>query len=244
MRLVLLNLIFTCLLVTMQAQSTAYVLQGGLTMATQRWDNNFDREPMFSPHMALAIESVNNDNDASSFFAQLGYHVKGSAQRFQFINLNNNLPFPGVVTQRFEFNNVSLILGAKQKKPLREKSKFYYFGGLRGDYTVDTNIDRLTDGNPFLTPFYPFVAYMNRWMFGLSLGGGLEFKFSELIGGEIKLSVNPDLTLQYNQPPILNVQDPFNPGQNRTIEARRIRNLTIELSAGIRLLRKVEYIDE
>jgi hypothetical protein len=85
---------------------------------------------------------------------------------------------------------------------------------------------------------------MNRWMFGLSLGGGMEFKLGELVGGQLKLSLHPDLTLQYNQPSLENVLNPYSPGTTTTIPERRIRNNALELSVGIRLLRKVVYVDE
>ena len=84
---------------------------------------------------------------------------------------------------------------------------------------------------------------MNRWMVGVSVGGGLQFEFGELIGGQISLSVNPDLTSQINQPPGI-VSDPFNPGQNISISAKRVRNTTLELSFGLRLLKKVILVDE
>jgi len=85
---------------------------------------------------------------------------------------------------------------------------------------------------------------MNRWMAGFTINTGIEFKLSELIGGELKLSIQPDVTLQYNQPAIGNVIDPYTPGNVITISERRIRNAAVELSVGVRLLRKVEYLDE
>jgi hypothetical protein len=230
------------------AQSTAYVLQGGLTMGTQRWDNNFSREPLFAWHGALAIESVNNEDDNSAFFAQFGYHIKGSATRFRFLNINNGLP-GGVFTERFEFRNLSMTLGAKQKFALAnsDNARYYYFGGLRTDYTLSTNIDELASRSSF-PGLYPFVGFMNRWMFGLTIGGGLEWQIRELLGLELKFSVCPDLTLQYNQPPINNVIVPGGgglggAGQTINIEARRIRNTALEFGVGLRLLRKVEYVD-
>ena len=99
--------------------------------------------------------------------------------------------------------------------------------------------------SPFAVAFYPQIGAMNRWMFGVSLGGGLEFPFSELVGGQLTVSLHPDLTLQYNQPaspPLINPVDPGGPPI--IIGERRIRNLALEISLGIRLLRKVVYVDE
>jgi hypothetical protein len=227
----------------LMAQSTAFVLNGGLTMGIQRWDG-FDREPLFAWHGALSIESVENEEDKASLFAQFGYHVKGSATRF--ININQGSGFPnGTFSEEFRFNQISSTFGAKSKRPLgvTGRSKWYYFGGIRCDYTLSTNIDELGAANQLNRLYYPQVNFMNRWLFGAAAGAGIEFKWTELLGGEVKLSVCPDFTLQYNQPPIPNVIDPWNPGSTTTIGERRIRNTAIELSFGLRLLRKVEYVE-
>jgi hypothetical protein len=76
-------------------------------------------------------------------------------------------------------------------------------------------------------------------MLGLTVGGGLEINIRELVGAQIELTLNPDITPQYKQGAIPNV---IVPGQGTVnIEERRIRNTTIELSVGLRLLRKVIY---
>ena len=226
----------------LEAQSTAFVISGGPTIGSQRWDNYFEREPLLRYHGALAVESINNENDRSSLFAQIGYHVKGSATRFQFYTQGGGL---SRLTESFEFHNASLIVGAKQKAPLGSSGmKYFYFGGLRGDYTISTNLDELAEstvGNPWLRVVYPFEGFVRKWIFGLSVGGGLEFPFGDLVGAQLQLSLHPDFTLQYNQPPIPNVIDPYNPGQSFTIQERQIRNTAIELSLGLRLLRKVVY---
>ena len=236
-----------CCLSRTNAQSTAYVFSSGATIGSQRWDNSFDRQPLLQWHGSIAAESVNNDDDRGSLFAQIGYHVKGSAVRVQYINYNGTGAFQ--TTDRFKFNNISLILGAKQKFPLGGgTSKYYYFGGIRGDYTVSTNLEELREANGnngWAAAFYPFPQYVNKIMGGVSIGGGVETPFSDLVGAEFKLSIHPDFTLQYNQPPIPNViiNDPFFQGQNTTIPQRRIRNVAIEFSIGLRLLRKVVIVD-
>jgi hypothetical protein len=224
------------------AQSTAFILNIGPSIGIQKWDNSFDREPLFKYHASLGIESVNNEDDRGALFAQVGYHVKGSANRFSFWRISGG--GVEIFTENFLFNNISLLLGAKQKKPLgNAAAKYFYFGGIRGDYTLNTNLKKLNEENPFLRTYYPQDGFVRKWNAGVSVGGGLELGFSELIGAQVMLSVNPDLTNQYFQPPIPNVIDPFTPGQTITIPERRIRNTTIELSLGLRLLRKVEYVD-
>lgn len=223
------------------AQSTAFVIQGGPTVGRQRWDNNFDNQLLFKYHGALAIESYENENNRNTLYLQMGYHVKGSANRFTYTTIGQGI---NRFTVEFRFTNLSLILGAKQKIPLGSgPNRLVYFGGIRGDYTVGTNLKELAQGNIFLQSIYPQEGFVKKFMFGLTLGTGIELPFSELVGGQITLSIHPDLTNQYNQPPIPNVINPNSPGQTYTIPERRIRNLTLELSFGVRLLKKVVYVD-
>lgn len=224
----------------MSAQSTAFVIGGGPSIGFQRWDNSFDRQPLLKYHATLGIETVNNEDDNGAVFAQFGYHIRGSATRFRFFQGAGNpiLTF----SEEFQFRNLSLILGGKQKFQLGAKSRYFYYAGIRGDYTLSTNIDELSGGkDQAIRLYYPFIGAMNRWMVGASAGGGIEFPFGELVGGQITFSVHPDFLLQYNQPAINNVIDPFNPGQRITIPERRIRNVTLELTVALRLIRKVVY---
>jgi len=227
------------------AQSTAYVFNIGPTAGLQKWDNTSGREPLFQYHASFAMETINNDDDRSSFFMQLGYHVKGSASRYRYYNIVSGFP-GGTYTERFKFNNFSMVLGAKQRYDLGAtgRSKYFYFGGLRGDYTYSTNIDNLPNANTSCNPAaYPLMGGVQRWVVGFSVGGGIEFSFSELVGAQVQLSVNPDVTPQYRQNAIPNVIDLCNPGYIYNIEERRIRNTTVELSVGLRLLKKVVYVD-
>ena len=84
---------------------------------------------------------------------------------------------------------------------------------------------------------------VQRWMAGFSVGGGLEFDISELVGAQVQISVNPDVTPQYRQNAIPNVIDICNQGLTYSIPERRIRNTTVEISVGLRLLKKVILVD-
>jgi len=227
------------------AQSTAYVIQFGPTAGLQKWDNSAGREPLFQYHAALSMETINNEDNRGSFYMQLGYHVKGSATRYRFFSLVSGAP-GGTATERFKFNNFSFSLGAKQRFKESESGRlhYFYFGGLRGDYTYSTNIDELRDGSNVCNPgFYPLMGGVQRWMAGFSVGGGLEFDISELVGAQVQLSVNPDVTPQYRQNAIPNVIDICNQGLTYSIPERRIRNTTVEISVGLRLLKKVILVD-
>jgi len=78
--------------------------------------------------------------------------------------------------------------------------------------------------------------------YGVYIGGGLEFALSELVGAVVELNVSPDFSFQYQQPPIGNITDPFT-GNSFNIAERKIVNVVLELSVGIRFLRVVEYVD-
>ena len=227
---------------TMPAQGYFFGLKGGPSLGIQQW-NSIDQDPLIAYHVDAFIESNEEDAEAFSVFAQLGYHVKGSANRNTRFNLNNggiyNLP-----TQEFQFRNAVLTLAGKKRLNFRGDFIPFYAFGIRGEYTINTNLQDFQEANTLLnSTFYPTDFYVNRFQYGVYLGGGLEFAMSELVGGAVELSLNPDFSKQYFQPALAGIIDPFRPGQQRTIPERNIRNVTIELSVALRLLRKVEYID-
>jgi hypothetical protein len=222
----------------LMAQGSYFGVKGGLTVGTQQW-NNYDRDPLFKYHGIVFIESL-EETGQFAVFAQAGLHQKGSALRYQTGSFFGNDYRPPA--DEFIFNNISLTVGMKRKELLTEKSKFYYLFGLRGDYTVSTNLGDY-DEDQFNRNFYPFEEFVRPWNFGLTVGGGLDFDISEFVGAFLEFTVNPDLSLQYRQPRIGNVPDPFRPGQNVTIGEREIRNITFEVTVGIRFLRQVIYVD-
>ena len=225
----------------LEAQSRAYTFQGGLTVGTQKWEGT-EQDPLFRYHGLFSIESV-PDNNAFGLFARVGYHVKGSAWRN---NLFSNVGSQGftILTQDFEFRNISLTLGAKKKFTDRGRATLYYLFGARGEYNIGTNLDEYVAANEFSgSPVYPFDEAVLDFTYGLTLGGGAEVPVSEFISAVFEFTVNPDFALQYRQ-------DAFNgtvffngTAQQRTFQARNITNLTLELSVGFRFLHKIEYID-
>lgn len=228
----------------LEAQSTAYVIQAGPTLGTQRWDNGADRQMLFGRHLTLGFETVDFEENKNALLAQFGYHVKGSATRFNLVNANGGIF--NTFSESFRYNILSSLFAAKQKKPLgaNDNNRYFYFGGIRADYVLSNNVDELIARNPFLSIYYPQAGALNRWTFGVSIGGGLEFNFRELVGGQLTFTLSPDLTNLYNQPPIQNVQNPFGgTGQNITVSQRRIRNTAFEVSLGARLIKKVEIVD-
>ena len=219
--------------------SFAWGVKGGITAGFQQW-NSYEQDPLFKYHGDLYIESYDSP-DANALFAQIGYHVKGSALRNR-----NGRTLTGDIfrlsTRTFEFNNASFSTGFKQRFDVGAK-KAYYLVGLRADYTLSTNLsdyDNLGNGtNRF---FYPFDDFVRKFNYGITGGAGMEFMFGDLIGGVIEFSLAPDISFQYEQPAIGNVYDPFT-GNDRNIPERRIRNFAAEISVGFRFLRIVEYVD-
>ena len=220
-------------------------IKGGLSIGFQKW-NAFERDPLFRYHGIAFIESATEEN--VGLFAQAGYHIRGSAIRTPVVTIQGiSRPFDAF-TVPFEFQNVALSIGAKQKFALGlGENKFYYLIGVRGEYTIGTNLrpDGITEDHPFFFS-YPFDEFVNNINYGLIAGGGIEFNISEFVGALIELTVNPDFSKQYNQPEIPNVINPnqFSGGSsNITIRERNIVNTTFELSIGFRFLRRVEYVD-
>ncbi len=218
-------------------------MKGGLTVGFQNWEG-IDRDPLCKYHGIAYIESLSEGNEFA-IFAQLGYHVKGSAIR----NRNFYNPYSQTYyrpdAKEFLFHNISLTFGGKKKYDFKKNTKAYYMLGIRGDYTIDTNLDEYTKYNElYNSAYFPIddPSLIQNFNYGVTVGGGLEFAFSELIGGILEFTVSPDFSKQYRQPAIPNVIDPWT-GNSRTIPERQIVNTTFEISLGVRLLRKIEYID-
>jgi hypothetical protein len=227
------------------AQGFAWGLKGGLTTGYQQWDQSSfsSRGPLYAWHGIAFIESL-EEAGVFSLFAQAGYHVKGSSIRTY--SFQSGSIFRPVYSIPFKFNNASLILGGKQRKPLGNQY-WYYLLGVRGDYTVSTKLrpDNVDPNDRYFALLYPFDAFVRKFNYGVTVGGGLELKLGDLIGTMIELTVNPDFSLQYQQPSIPNVPNPNVIGGSTTITLpeRRIRNLTIELTLGFRFLNQVVYED-
>ena len=215
----------------MQSQSFVFGPKIGPTIAFQKW-NNFDQDALLAYHAALFIESYSEDvENKGTLYAQFGYHTRGSAIRVNDFIQNRNY------TSSFKFTNLALTVGARQMVGTSGFKPYYHFG-LRLEYTLKTNMDQYeTLGSAV---FYPNNQFVNKLNYGVSLGGGFQKEFSEFVGGAFELTISPDLSKQYEQPAINNVLVPGST-QPRTISARDIRNLSLEISVVLRLLRKVEY---
>lgn len=241
MRLVLISLIGLLFLSSnIHAQNFAYGLKGGLSVGFQEWDN-FERQPLFRYHGIAFIESASEDQ--FGVLAQLGYHENGSANRSRnpiFIDNNGNISTGSNFSQQFIFRNITLTLGAKKKHELN-KLMAYYMLGIRGNFTVGTNLEEYETYNQrFL--IYPVEGGVKKLSYGVMVGGGFEFPFGELVSGLLEFTINPDLSQQYYTPPLANVRHPIT-NETYTVSERTIKNVTLEVTVGIRFLNKVVYVD-
>ncbi len=225
-------------------QGMAFGFKGGPSIGFQKWNTGSQRDALFAYHGIAFIESL-AEQDEFSIFAQAGYHVKGGAvryNRFTYLDNSNNLREFGGRTDRYEFRNLSLTIGGKQKFGLNNFS-YYYLFGLRGEFTASTNLNERADGFPVgIANYFPTDDFVRKINYGVTVGGGFEFKFSDFIAGIVELTVNPDFSKQYFRPTIDNVYNPYTM-QVSTLPEQDLSNTTIEISVGMRFIRKVEYVD-
>ncbi|MDX1477472.1 MAG: hypothetical protein R3301_07170 [Saprospiraceae bacterium] len=215
------------------AQSYAFGVKGGLTVGIQQWNGFNGRDPLLRYHGALFIESHNHENSAS-VFAQAGYHVKGSALRTRAYYSPFLMQNIEARTSNIEFQNVSLTAGIKQKNDLGLQAKYYWLFGVRGEYTIDSK------GEGFLSIY---DGLHNEFLFGVTIGGGLELPMGRFVSGIIEATVSPDLTRQMFLPPQdTGFTDGFS-GAPIILPQQEISNVVIEISLGLRFLHEITYID-
>lgn len=218
---------------TLHGQGTVYTPKLGLVLGTQSW-NGTQSLPLISYHAGVAFEGYKEDAK-NSFYGSLGVHNRGSNERI-FVRLGSQTG--EVFRQNIQLTNVSLQGGVKNRLSTEGSKLPYYSFGVRLEYTLANNFKSFEQYVGFL----PFESFINKYNYGATLAFGYEFPISELVGGVIEASVNPDLSFQYNQAQAVSITSPVN-GQAIRVPAQQIRNVTFELTFGLRLTNKVIYID-
>ena len=208
--------------------------KGGIGLNMQRW-NTFERDILFTPFVDVFAES--HDDEINKLYASLGIHTRGSTVRgFGFNTFNP-----------YKFNNIVLEVGGKRMMSIDKKYNGYYMLGLRGEYTVSTNLNS-TQTFSVLNLVDDF--YVNKFVYGVSLGGGIEMNLSDDQVIFIEASVNPDISKQYDQPETLTIENPnptpgpFPQSQFITITPQEVRNVSLEIKVGIKFLRNYYYEDD
>jgi hypothetical protein len=219
----------------LRGQSFWFGAKGGLNLMTQTWGSAFgssgNRDLGFGGAFDLFIESY-DELHKGSLYASLGYHNRGSA--YQFVSFNNDFS----ARQTFTWRNAVLEVGARKPFYFDGYLDPYFTVGVRGEYTLGTNLEQY---KVFNSLYYPDNAFVKKWVYGFSVGGGFESSFSEFIKFFVDVQLQPDIEFQYFQPPLFNVKDPWRPGEIINLSERQARNVTIEIKAGVRFLRKVIY---
>jgi hypothetical protein len=243
--LFLLLIVFSFASHASHAQGTAFGIKGGLAIGQQKWNTGgaSTNNLLFKYQGSVFVESVSqSDKGQSVLFAEAGYHNRGSAFRYRsgvgYDVTGAQVKIDGF-KEEFIFRNVGLIIGAK-RRGVMGRDKAFYTVGIRGEYTVGTNLESASR-NLVFSSSYPQKEFVKKLQYGLSISGGYDFPFSELVGGFVEFSVQPDLSLQYFRP-AFQAFDPYQ-RQNITIPEQGIRNVSFELCVGFRFLRKIEYVD-
>lgn len=219
------------------SQSFWVGVKGGGAMNFQSWgDGSFsgsvNRNPLFSINGDVYIESY-DEYKKGALYGQIGFHTRGSSLRF--FSFNNTFS----QQQGFKFRNVVAEIGAKKSFSVGKEFEPYFLVGIRGEYTVSTNLDDYVN---FGNLYYPINEFVRKFNYGVTAGGGFEMVMSELSNVFAEFSIQPDLSFQYEQQPLYNIIDPWT-SQPVNLGLRQVRNLSIELKVGVKFLRKVEYID-
>ncbi len=211
------------------AQSYAFGLKGGPTIGLQKWNNYQGNDPLIAYHVVSFIESA-GEGELGSIFAELGYHVKGRGVHF---NSSVN-PLTGATYDarnfQLKFNNLSLSAGARKKFELGNNFAYYSLA-VRGEYNLSSQLE-IYEG---------FEAGINKVLYGITLGGGFEFPIDELVGGLLDIRFSPDISRQIFIPPF-EWDNPYT-GRSETFREQSIKNIALEISLGLRFLRKVVYVD-
>lgn len=200
-------------------QGTLLSVKGSYGMSFQKW-NNFERDFILSPGVDVMAETYDPES-INSFFAEFGFHTRGSSV----IGYNLNR------YQSLKFHNLVLGLGAKQGRTISDRIKGYYLFGIRGEMNVATNFE---DDSVYNAYFFVDEAFVERFLFGVSVGGGLEYNIGENRDILIELIVSPDLTNQYFQPYEFTRTDPN--GFTYSIRRQEVKNISVELKLGYRFL--------
>lgn len=241
MKKLILLLLILILNHTVKSQSYYFGIKGGPNICFQKWEG-YNQGILFSYHIAGFWESYSESNPNNALFAHFGLYNRGSALRnATYFDTNNILR--RLSTSKFIFRNLSFGVGAKHKNDINYKMKWFYSFGLRAEYTIGNNLNKYNELNSYFRNYFPVEAYINNFNYGATVSGGIEFKISELVEGLIELSVDPDFSNQYEQPEISGVIDPYHPANTITLPYQRIKNTGLEISLGLRFMRKVEYTD-
>lgn len=213
------------------AQSYAFGLKGGPSLNSQTWSADGKRGLLPAYFGDVFIESAGSDKFA--FGASLGYHIRGSMQKFTGgYNMNTGKYF-NPTRYPSKLGNLSALVYMKQYLPTQKPStRYYYFFGGRLDYNVMKDLGRYSIFDPLVKNF----------TYGMTAGGGFDWSLGELWGGFVELSIAPDFSNQIYIPQSRGFENP-NTGEQITVRDGAVINFSVELALGIRLMHLITYVD-
>lgn len=217
---------------TLSAQSFHFGPKGGTGISYQQW-NGSDRSPIIPLHFDMFMETLDDDGKGA-IYGQLGLHTRGSSTRVR--NIFNN----SIGRTSFKYQNISLGAGIKKRLDIDRSPVIYYQAGIRGEYTVATNLSEFDGVN--ITGTFPLEAFVQKFNYGITVGGGFEFDLGRNFQPFLEFNFMPDLSAQYDQFQSIEINDPFT-NTIRTIPARTVRNISLEVTLGLKFLREVIYVD-
>lgn len=212
------------------SQSYAFGIKGGPSLSRQSWSMDGSRGLLTAYFGDAFIETASSDK--FSFGASLGYHIRGSVQKFSGGakpggGFNPSTRYPS------RLGNLSLAAYMKQYFPVDNSIRRLYYGfGGRLEYNVMKDLGRFESYEDAVKP----VTY------GILISGGYDWSLGELWGGFIELTVAPDFSKQIY---LAGSRGPSNPstGAPTTIKEGAVVNFSIELAVGIRLMHLITYIE-
>ncbi len=219
-----LALLVFCLLMSLGtfAQSSAIGAKGGLTVGLQRW-NGQQREALLSYNASFVYEMIRTET--FSYLFDFGYHVKGSALRYQGYDIQGNAINTSI---KDKFNNLSFIAGAKSAVDVGfSGGTLYYLLGVRLDYTINETVNSALN----------FDNFINRLNYGVTAGGGVEFKLSDRLLGFIEIQFSPDFSQQVYTPPGTYFVNIGGTTYQRNWQEQKVINIPLELTVGMKFLR-------
>lgn len=228
---IIVALVLYCLPTSAIAQGGFHFgLKAGPTLASQSW--NFGERRMAATYHANVFVESRDLNDKGSLFAQAGLHNRGSSITITTLGIGGNLQ------SGYNFQNVSLLVGAKKNVSSDMRFQPYYMLGIRGEYNLSENLEELIlqncVNNRFLTVCpYPDPIYVNKITYGITIGGGFELSRSDFFTSALEFSFSPDLSYQLQRPQVTVG------GVDQS--QLQVRNVSLEISLVLKFLREVIY---
>lgn len=216
------HLIFSVLLMasigSVDAQYSIWSFRAGPSLGFQRWNGLGSNQPLLGYHGIVGVESY-EPGKTSSFYAELGYHQRGSSRHVPAFQSSNGINYDAY-TIRNVFHNVGIALGGR--KTFGSKNQFFYNLALRGEYTVKSQLS---------LSYIGFTDFVKKFNYGLDVGAGYNFPVGFHMGF-VTIQLQPDLSKQIWSERFRG-QD--YQGNTFIFPEQKVINYTFELSLGIRI---------